>query len=302
MHLPLKFGGIKIKPINFKEIKMKKFIIIPLVVNLLFFNISCESEEEAEVLQNRDTAGILIDVSGSGSVLGSPTKPEDLSNSTVAFSVNSLLMNVEKISGIEDEILKFEIVKQYNGGTEVSVATYDAAPFSLKLGTLDEFLLGSGVNANQLRIGDIFTFTVKVHQKDGDIYTYKGQSFNITINCFANLTGAYTVTNSLCGSGSSGTIPTINISQTPDGNWYLETADGGLLQYCTSNTGLVNDGIISVVCGSVQPSNNISFCPDYGIGCITGGSWDQENGILELKLNDSFFGIGDYTATYKRQD
>ena len=130
---------------------------------------------------------------------------------------------------------------------------------------------------------------------------YKSQSFNITVNCFADLTGAYTVTNSQCGSGSSGTIPTVNISQTPDGNWYLETADGGLLQYCTSNTALVNDGTISVVCGQVQPSDNIAFCPDYGIGCITGGTWNQEDGILELELNDGFFGVGDYTATYVRQ-
>lgn len=280
---------------------MKKLIIIPLIFSILLINISCDSEEESEVLQNRDTAGALINISGSGSVLGSPLTPEDLSNSEVSFSVNSLEMNVDKVSGYQDGISNYEIIKQYNGGDEVSMGTFDSFPYTLNLTTLDEFLNGSGASSNELRIGDVFTFTVKVHQTDGDVYAYAGQSFNITVNCFADLTGAYAVTNSQCGSGSTGTIPTINISQTPDGNWYLETADGGLLQYCTQNTALVNDGVITVVCGEVQPSNGVSFCPDYGIGCITGGTWDQDNGILELELNDGYFGFGDYTATYIRQ-
>jgi hypothetical protein len=280
---------------------MKRIKNLSLTFILLAIFTGCDSEEEAEVLQERDTAGVLIDISGSGSVLGVPQTPEDLDNSTVDFNVNALEMSVDKISGVESEIEKFEIVKQFNGGEEISMGEFESVPFTFSLSSLDEFTNQIGATADELRIGDIFTFTVKVHQTDGDVYQYSNQSFNLTVNCFADLSGSYKVTNSQCGEGSSGVIPLVNISQTPDGNWYLETADGGLLQYCTSNTALVNDGTISVVCGEVQPSSSLAFCPDYGIGCITGGTWDQENGILELELNDGFFGVGDYTATYVRQ-
>src|SRR5690606_28507314 len=228
-----------------------------------------DSEEEAEVMQDRDTAGVLIDISGSGSVLGIPQTPEDLENSIVDFNINTLEMNVDKVSGAETEISNFEIVKRFNGGPEISMGLFDAVPFSFSLTSLSEFIGETGVTADELRIGDVFTFTVKVHQVDGDVYQYSNQSFNLTVNCFADLAGAYTVTNSVCGAGSTGTIPTINISQTPDGNWELETADGGLLQYCTSNTAFVNDGTISGGRGEVQPTSNIAFCPDYGIGCIS---------------------------------
>ncbi len=280
---------------------MKRIKLLWLILICVSLLTGCDSEEEAQVLQERDTAGVLIDISGSGGVQGIPQTPENLENSVVDFNVNTIEMNVEKISGTETEISKFEIVKQFNGGAEISMGSFESVPFTFSLTSLSEFVEETGVSAEELRIGDVFTFTVKVHQIDGDVYQYSNQSFNLTVNCFADLSGAYTVSNSVCGAGSTGTIPTINISQTPDGNWYLETADGGLLQYCTSNTALVNDGTISVVCGEVLPTSSLAFCPDYGIGCITGGTWDQESGILELELNDDFFGNGEYTATYIRQ-
>lgn len=132
--------------------------------------------------------------------------------------------------------------------------------------------------------------------------TGKSSLVNVSYICFADLTGSYSVTNSVCGTGSSGTIPLIDIAKNEDGGWDLATADGGLLQYCTSNTGLVNGGSIIVVCGEVLPSDDITFCGSNGIGCITGGSWDEETGVLTLELNDTFFGVGDYTATYTRVD
>lgn len=130
----------------------------------------------------------------------------------------------------------------------------------------------------------------------------KGSTVSISYICFADLTGTYTVTNSVCGPGSTGTIPPIKISKNADGGWDLETADGGLLQYCTANTGLVNAGSIIVVCGEVLPNSDYGFCGSNGIGCITGGSWDSETGVLSLEHNDTFFGVGAYTSTYTRID
>lgn len=117
----------------------------------------------------------------------------------------------------------------------------------------------------------------------------------ISYICFADLTGTYTMTNSVC----SAEVTDVTITKNDDGGWDLSTADGGLLQYCTSNTGLVNDGSIIVVCGEIRPASP-SFCGSNGIGCITGGSWDAETGTLTLQHNDTFFGVGNYTSSYVR--
>lgn len=279
---------------------MKKINILLASLFVASLTIGCNDEDEAEVFQNRVIAGVSISIDGEGSLQGVPANPDDLGNSTVDFSVSTLNMHVEK-ANVEDEstISGYEVIKQFNGGEEISVATYESLPFDVNLTELSQFTEGTGVSANNLRIGDVFKFAVKVHHDNGESYLYNDQAFNLQVNCFADLSGTYTVTNSYCGGGSTGTIPSVKITKTPDGNWTLETADGGLLQYCTQNTTLTNAGTISVVCGEV--SGTTDFCGSNGIGCIVGGSWDQETGVLTLELDDTFFGIGGYTATYTRQ-
>lgn len=125
-----------------------------------------------------------------------------------------------------------------------------------------------------------------------------GDSLIIDISyiCFADLSGTYTMTNSVCDAE----VTDVTITANDDGGWDLSTADGGLLQYCTSNTGLQNNGSIIVVCGEVLANSDFGFCGSNGIGCITGGAWDAETGILTLKHNDTFFGVGGYTSEYVR--
>ena len=281
---------------------MKKLniFLLSLVTASLF--IGCDGEEETEVLKNRAIAGTSITIDGSGKVQGEPADLDDLSNSDVNILLSTLNMDIN-VGSIEDAsiIENYEVVKQYNGGTEISVGTFESLPASVNLTEVSEFLDGTSVTEGDLRIGDVFTFTVKVNQTNGESYYFKSQSFNLVVNCYADLSGTYTVTNSLCGTGETGTIPPVTITETADGGWYLTIADGGFLQYCTRNTALVNDGNISVVCGEVQATSGNSFCGGYGIGCITGGTWDQETGVLVLELNDSYFENGDYTATYTRQ-
>jgi|SRR5690606_30794152 len=276
--------------------KKIKLYLSALIVSGAF--LGCDGEEEAEVIQNIDIAGVAINVEGSGALQGEPDDMDNLSDSNVNILTTELDMTI--ISASEEDlgaVSHFEVVKQFNGGDEISLGTYESLPFSVNLTELSQFLENTSVSEDDLRIGDLFTFKVRVHQNDGDSYQYLGQAFNLAVNCFADLSGTYSVTNSVCGTGSSGTIPPINITQTPDGNWKLDTADGGLLQYCSSNTSLVNGGTISVICGEVMPASP-DFCGSNGIGCITGGTWDQETGVLVLELNDTFFGHGDYTATY----
>lgn len=279
---------------------MKKINILLASLFIASLTIGCDDEDEAEVFQNRAIAGVAISIDGEGAIQGVPANPDDLDNSTVDFSVNTLKMHVEKAAAEDESIISgYEVVKQFNGGEEISVGTFESLPFDVNLTELSQFLEGTGASDTDLKIGDVFKFTVKVIHNDGEAYLYNSQAFNIQVNCFADLSGTYTVTNSYCGEGSTGTIPSVEISKTPDGNWVLETADGGLLQYCTQNTTLTNGGTISVVCGEV--SGTTDFCASNGIGCIVGGSWDQETGVLTLELDDTFFGIGGYTATYTRQ-
>lgn len=126
--------------------------------------------------------------------------------------------------------------------------------------------------------------------------TAKETNINIRYICFADLSGTYTMTNDYCDPQVEG----MTITSNDDGGWDLSTADGGLLQYCTPNTGLVNAGSIIEVCGDILPSSSFGFCGSNGIGCITGGTWDAESGTLTLQHNDTFFGVGAYTSTYTR--
>src|SRR5690554_1547027 len=219
---------------------MKKinFILSALIVSVAFWG--CDGEEVAEIIENNDIAGVAIAIEGNGAVQGVPDDPDDLSASSVTFLNTELNMNV-RLASEEDASLvsHYEVVKQFKGGPEISMGTYQSLPFAVNLTELSQFLENTSVSEDDLRIGDIFTFKVRAHQNDGDSYQYLGQAFNLSVNCFADLSGTYSVTNSVCGTGSSGTIPPIAITQTPDGNWNLATADGGLLQYCTSNTSLV---------------------------------------------------------------
>lgn len=122
--------------------------------------------------------------------------------------------------------------------------------------------------------------------------------FTINYNCFADLSGTYTVTNSVCPTVSFQATITAN----PDGSWHIDEADGGLLNYCSTND-IMNPGNIMVICGEVPASQDLYYCIDgYNIGCITGGAWDEDTGTLTLSHIDEFFSWsgGSYTSTYVR--
>ena len=279
-----------------KKMKTKyftKILFLALVVSIF----SCDTDDESEILQDRDTAGAILNLSGSAKLLGAPADPSDLPNSEVAISDNELEINVSMVSGDLSNVDHFEIVKQFNNGEEVSEATFTEFPYTLMYDTFDAFTAGTPATSSTLRIGDVFKYTVKVHQNDGDVYAYSTQSFNVTVNCSSDLVGMYTMTNTVCASSE-----VVEITQNPDGSYNLSTVDGGLLQFCSSNSSLVNTGNITVVCGEILPSLDVTYCDGYGIGCITGGSWDQDAGVLSLSHTNDFFTWADaaYESTYTR--
>lgn len=270
--------------------------------------VGCEDETQPENDPNvLDEAGLLIDISSSGgALLGSPDSSLPIPEAPVTFSDVLLNFDMKQLSGSLDNVSKLEIVKIYNGDAnqgkpEISVAETSTLPFSFSYTTIEEFVAGTGMDVDDLRIGDSFTFRVKVHKTDGNVYYYsKGMGrVSLTVNCSYDLSGMYTMTNSVCASSQ-----TVQISQNPDGTWNLATADGGLLQFCSTNSTLVNTGSIAVGCGGVvTEAQSPTYCGSNGIGCIVGGSWDQDAGILILNNTNSFFtwAPAEYTSTYTRQ-
>lgn len=264
---------------------------------------SCDTDADT-VAEVKDEAGALVSIiaSSNSEILGSPEAGVDLKDATVNISTAYLDMTVTLKSGSTKDIAKIEIVKSYNGGEEISLGESTSLPFNLVVSDLNSFLDGTGVTADKLRIGDRITFKTKITKNSGDVYYYNSSTeFNLVVNCSADLSGTYLVTNDECAPSF-----TIDITKNADGTWHLGSADGGFLNHCTSNTSLINSGNISVICGEISPTGDLDFGSaggTYDIGDITGGSWDQDNGILTLTHTQTFFTAGpsEWTSTYTRQ-
>ncbi len=120
-----------------------------------------------------------------------------------------------------------------------------------------------------------------------------GKKITVSLNylCLEHLAGTYSVVIPIarCQNATYGpNFPyTVTISANPDGSWALSSADGGFLNKCTGNSTLVNAGSIVSVCGQIQPSDNLNYGGD-GIGNITGGTWDENTGVLTLQNSQTF--------------
>ena len=291
---------------------MKKYTNKLLYVFLsIAFLTACTEENIDTAAEIENTAGVTIDVAAqsSGEFLGSPEADVDLDKAEVNITSAALSLTITEEAGDLDQsdIVRLEVVKTIRNSEEIVVGETTTLPYTLTLDNIEKFLEGTELTAKDLRIGDALTLRVRAVKKSGEKYYYNNKMgrFALALNCAYDLSGTYKVTNSYCDSGSSGTIPLVKITQNSDGTWEAETADGGFLQYCTQNTGLQQVGSFAVGCGGVVDASNTeggpSFCGSNGIGCILGGSWNQETGVLILENEDTYFGIGKYTSTYVRQ-
>jgi hypothetical protein len=286
---------------------MKKIFKLFVLVSLLFVysctdNADFNTTDQLTGTASEGGAIVMVNTNSDGKLLGAPSS-SDLENATVAFSDNSLHLEVMLKSGGQ-EISSYEIVKSLNGGgAEVSVATSTTLPITVDYTTLDEYISGLGVAADDLRIGDVITFRTKVIKTDGTVY-YAGPnegSLNVTINCSADLTGTYLVTNDACAPSFTTTI-----TQNPDGTWHIENGDGGFLNLCTPNSTLINYANITVVCGEVLPTGDLNFGSEnstYDIGEISGGTWDGGTGTLTMSHSQTLTTNwpATWTSTYIRQ-
>jgi hypothetical protein len=178
---------------------MKKIFYLFVVVSLLF-NYSCNDNADFptdDYLTGTASEGgalVAINTNTAGKLLGIPSS-QDFETATVAFAAAELDLGVLLMTGGKD-IASYEILKSINGGTGVSVASNATLPISLVYTTVDEFVDGLGITANDLRIGDVISFRTKMTKTDGSV-VFAGPtdgSYSLTVSCSSDLAGTYNLT------------------------------------------------------------------------------------------------------------
>lgn len=177
---------------------MKKFNYLFVIALSFMFLIACDDEYD-NTLPASDEAGVIIDVSkSSGKLLGTPINSSDLDNTEIAFTAADVELDFDARLNLGNltNISKFELVKTYNNGEEVSLLETETLPFDLQYEDVDDYVSGLGIAASDLRIGDVFNFKVKAYQNDGDVYSFSSNlgQFSVVVNCASNLAGLYQVT------------------------------------------------------------------------------------------------------------
>ncbi|PHR71179.1 MAG: hypothetical protein COA67_07020 [Lutibacter sp.] len=127
--------------------------------------------------------------------------------------------------------------------------------------------------------------------------------FTINYECFVDLTGNYQVTNDFCLNNIFSSSITVNITKANNGKWHLTSADGLFLATCAQSIVLLNPGYIEVNCSNVPYSDDLFYYPNYDIGTVLGGTWNQETGILMMQHRNTSFSGGPYfwNSRYVRQ-
>ena len=161
---------------------------------------SCDVEPENIVTGDAVVGGVVVEVrhTSLGKALGAPVDGTDLENSSVNFTEAVLDLEVFKRWSGED-IVKYELVKDLNGGTESVVAESSDLPIELHYTSIDEFISGTQVtDSDDLRIGDVFSFRTRITTNDGSVYTIHDGgddtgTYKVTVSCSSDLAYAYQV-------------------------------------------------------------------------------------------------------------
>lgn len=179
-----------------------------LLFSVLFISLfSCDVETEDIVTGNTAEGGVTVQLEASGKLLGAPIDASDLENTSITFTDSELdLTLLKRFSG--SDVVKYELLKSLNGGTEVMVAEGTDLPLTLTYTTVADFYSGTEVSDSEdLRIGDIFRFRTRITRSNGDQYfIHDGGddtgTFSITVSCSSDLAYTYQVITS----GYYGTI------------------------------------------------------------------------------------------------
>jgi hypothetical protein len=282
-----------------KTIKYRLFLIVG-----LFGLATLSCEENQDVITEDAQEGAFVSLTNSsGSLAGSPVDSDNPSESQFTFTDVGLTYNAAVTSPNIDQVDRLVVVKQFNG-QEVEITSVDAREgIEVTFESVEDFLDGfADITEEELRLGDNITFRTYIHMRDGRVLEDLSTTLGVSVACAADLTGTYSVTNSVCNNGPY----TVTVTRNADGSYFLTMADGGFLSKCTSNSTLLNGGTIQEQCGEILPSSDLDYGADnsqYDIGHITGGTWDASTGTISLNHTQGLFtgSPGEYTSTYVRQ-
>lgn len=260
---------------------MKKIFKLFVAVSLLF-NYACNDNADFSTddyltgTAKEGGAIVAINNTSGGKLLGVPSS-QDFSTATVAFASTELDLGVMLMTGGAD-IASYEILKSINGGTETSVASSPTLPISLKYTTVDEFVDGLGITADDLRIGDVIRFRTKMNKTDGS-EVFAGPTdgtFTLTVSCSSDLAGTYSL-NVVTSNGRNVTFPDEVITEVSPG------------YYKTTST-------YTWAVGSIAPDQGFNFTdvcgelnvPDQGLaqGYYSNDVFNTEAGFVDGATGD----------------
>lgn len=242
-------------------------MILALVVSIF----SCDTDDQSEVLNDRDTAGALVAVSATSnsSILGNPEPGIDLDIAEVEITNAYLNMTVKMVNGNLSNIQKIQVVKSYNGGAEAVAGESTTLPYNLVIDNIDDLLAGTGVVEDDLRIGGVLKLRTKVFTTDGDVYYYNKSmgEYTMVVNCSSDLAGFYS--NPLVPAACSPAM--VEVSEVAPGRYWVSS----MPQYSFGAGGCIGFFMIDV-CGQLTydggdlEANNYSGAGGHGEVIATG--------------------------------
>lgn len=242
-------------------------------------------------------AVIKLTASSSGKALGIPFPTGGVGFTDVELSMTPQI----SIGGFN--VTSYEIVKSFNGGSQVAVASSATLPFTVTYTTIEEYVNGLGVAVTDLELGDVFTFSVIMYLPDGRrIQAAPGDGdIAITVNCSSDLAGDYTMTG-LRDDGATYTFPVV-ITEVSAGNYQSSRSGSwgpGALGTPTGEATMIwsdNCGVLSIPDQNLGDwYSNMVWGNDIGTG--NAGAVDPATGTITYAYEIEF-GSGNriYTET-----
>ncbi len=260
---------------------MKNIIKNKIWIVALLLSAACVNPDDL-VTEDSKSGGAVLKVDGSGKLLGTP----DSETNEVTFSDNELSMTVDLQFPVSD-VEEYAIVKRFNG-VEVVEETFTELPHTFAISDLDNFLEGLDVEEGDLRIGDVFSFVVRITHEDGRILYSDAAQLSITVNCSSALAGSYTYS----GTWDRAETGNADVPVGPFPETITEVSPG---VYKTTRSGhytaaTIDDPcpfIFEDVCGVLTiPSQNL--CDAYSNQVEGEGTFDPATGNLHFEYIITF--------------
>ncbi|MFV0572704.1 MAG: hypothetical protein ACK5M1_09780 [Xanthomarina gelatinilytica] len=263
--------------------KTLKINILAILGLLLVTGCSKDIEDYDTVAEIHDEAGATVQVSttSNSSILGNPEPGIPLDEALVTVTNAYLDLTVRLTTGNLDQIEKIEIVKSFTRSIEgdeintdeIVLASTTTLPYNLVVGDIEDLVSGIGVNSDELKIGDVFTFRTKVTQTDGNIYYYNSGmgTTSLIVNCASDLAGVYT--NPYLPQAVVCNGPTATVTEVSPGRYWVSSMTG----YSFGAGGCIGFYILDV-CGQLK----------YDGGDLEDNGYSGEGGFGQVNADGSF--------------